>query len=138
MKIVRQSDRPLTPASHEDPQRPGVLKRVLATRDDLLRGHVQMVNWAVLPVGRSFRLHYHEDMQEVFVIINGTVAVTVNGTEHLLVEGDAILIEPSEIHQMTNRCDEDVNYLVVGISLETGGRTIVCSADAEPASPERR
>ena len=124
MQIVRGSEIEFIPASHEDPKNPGVLKRVLATKNDLIRGQVQMVNWSRLPVGSAFQPHYHEDMQEVFVMLNGEVRMSVEGTEHKLVGGDAILIEPREIHQMKNLCDEDVEYVVFGISTEEGGKTV--------------
>lgn len=124
MQIVRGSEIEFVPASHEDPQNPGVLKRVLATKNDLIRGQVQMVNWARLPVGSAFQPHYHEDMQEVFVMLNGKVAMSVEGQHYELAGGDAILIEPREIHQMQNLCDEDVEYVVFGISTEQGGKTI--------------
>ena len=126
MDIIRGNEVPFEPASHEDPNDPGVLKRVLATRNDLIVGHVQMVNWARLPVGKSFCRHYHEDMQEVFVIINGTIRVNADGQQVELHGGDAILIDPRETHAMTNTCDEDVNYVVFGISTGAGGRTVLC------------
>ena len=59
MQIVRGDEIEYTPASHEDPADPGVFKRVLATKFDLLVGLVQMVNWARLPTGKSFRKHFH-------------------------------------------------------------------------------
>ncbi len=130
MDIIRGDDIPFTPASHEDPQDPGVLKRVLATKNDLIVGHVQMVNWSRLPVGKAFRSHYHEDMQEVFVIVNGAVGMEVDGTTHELTGGDAILIDPHEVHAMTNNCDQDVNYLVFGISTGGGGKTVVCGHES--------
>jgi hypothetical protein len=40
MKIVRSSDLSFTAASHEDPKKPGVLKKVLFAKDDLLNGHI--------------------------------------------------------------------------------------------------
>ena len=43
MKIVRGNSLEFIPASHEDSQNPGVLKKVLATRNDLIAGRVQMV-----------------------------------------------------------------------------------------------
>ena len=125
MQIIRGSERPFVPASHEDPARPGVWKRVLATHDDLLAGRVQMLNWARLPQGSSFQAHYHEDMQEIFVIINGQVTVRVDDKESLLCGGDAILIQPREVHTMCNACDEDVHYIVLGITTGQQGKTIV-------------
>ena len=125
MQIIRGSQIEFVPASHEDPQNPGVLKRVLASKKDLLRGQVQMVNWSRLPVGSSFQPHYHEDMQEVFVMLNGRVSMSVNDETHELAGGDAILIEPREIHEMKNLCESDVEYVVFGISTEEGGKTVV-------------
>ena len=125
MKVVRGNEIDFIAASHEDPQNPGVLKRVLATRDDFSTGRVQMLNWSRLPQGSSFAAHYHEDMQEVFVIINGSVEMRVGDSSVTLSGGDAILIERQEVHQMFNRCDQDVDYLVFGIALEQGGKTVV-------------
>ncbi len=126
MQIIRGEEIEFTPASHEDPKDPGVLKRVLTTKHDLIVGKVQMVNWALLPVGKSFQRHYHEDMQEVFIIVTGTVSVTVDDASDELNRGDAILIDPREVHKMTNVCDEDVHYIVFGISTGDGGKTVVC------------
>ena len=127
MKIIRGDDLEFLPASHEDPNDPGCLKRVLATKADLLDGRVQMVNWSKLPIGKSFQLHYHEDMQEVFVLIDGKVSMQVDGNEVSLSGGDCILVEPREVHNMTNCCDHDVHYLVFGISKEQGGRTVMAN-----------
>ena len=124
MKIVRGSEIQFVPASHEDPNDPGVLKRVLATAQDVIRGQVMMVNWSFLPVAKSFEPHYHEDMQEVFIVLNGHVTMTVNGESHDLRRGDSILIDPREVHQMENICQEDVEYVVFGVSTEEGGKTV--------------
>ncbi|MCH2182751.1 MAG: cupin domain-containing protein [Mariniblastus sp.] len=131
MKIVRGNSLEFVPASHEDSRNPGVLKKVLATRNDLIAGRVQMVNWSHLPAGSQFQSHYHEDMQEVFVILNGQVAMTVNGRQVELQGGDAILIDAREIHQMKNCCEQDVDYVVFGISREQGGQTVLALPSQE-------
>ena len=125
MKIIRGAQLEFAPASHEDPRNPGCLKRVLATKTDLLDGRVQMLNWSKLPVGKSFQAHYHEDMQEVFVLLDGEVTMQVDGQHVRLAGGDCILIDPREVHDMTNECGRDVTYVVFGISTGQGGRTIV-------------
>lgn len=124
-KVIRGSEIEFIPASHEDASNPGVLKRVLATKDDLLDGRVQMVNWACLPAGSAFRAHYHEDMEEVFVILTGRVEMTVDQEVIELHAGDAIQIAPGEVHRMQNVTDADLEYLVVGISTGQGGQTVV-------------
>ena len=124
MQIIRGDQIDFIPASHENPGDPGVLKRVLATKNQLIDGRVQMVNWSRLPAGKSFQPHYHEDMQEVFIILNGTVEMTVTDMTCELNGGDAILISPREVHMMKNVCSADVDYIVFGISSGQGGKTV--------------
>lgn len=125
MRIIRGSEIEFVPASHEDQTKPGVLKRVLATRDELIDGRVQMINWASLPAGSSFRAHYHEDMEEIFIILTGRVEVNVDGAVNELAPGDAIVISPTEVHAMTNITDTDLEYIVMGISTGKDGQTVV-------------
>jgi mannose-6-phosphate isomerase-like protein (cupin superfamily) len=102
-----------------------VWKKVLFDKRDFQAGAVQMVNWAKLPVGHAFATHYHEDMQEIFVIVQGIAEITVGTDKAILRRGDAVLIDPREVHQMRNIGDEDVEYFAMGITAETGGRTVV-------------
>ena len=125
MRVVRSGDGEFIPASHEDPTKPGVLKRVIATREGLLDGRVQMMNWVRLPVGSSFRSHYHEDMQETFIIMSGQVVMRVADAQVELDAGDTVIVDPHEVHTMKNACDHEVEYIVVGISLGQNGQTVV-------------
>jgi mannose-6-phosphate isomerase-like protein (cupin superfamily) len=125
MRFVPKSAGEFVPASHEDPKNPGVLKNVLATKATLLDGKVQMINWARLPPGKSFQSHYHEDMQEIFILVAGTAEMTVGDESREAAAGDMIVVEPREIHSMTNVGQTDVEYVVLGISTEEGGKTVV-------------
>ena len=125
MKIIRSADKPFVPASHENPLAPGVWKKVLCQREELQPGTVQMLNWARLPAGSSFAAHYHEDMQEIFIIVAGEAEMVVAGQTIVLGRGDTIAIDPPEVHRMTNRGSEDVEYVVVGITSNKGGKTVV-------------
>ncbi|NMB56492.1 cupin domain-containing protein [Candidatus Beckwithbacteria bacterium] len=84
-----------------------------------------MVNWAKLPVGSSFSAHYHETMQEIFIITKGKVKIIVDGKAYILQEKDLIVADPKEIHEMQNIDRQDVEYLVFGISQGIEGRTVV-------------
>jgi mannose-6-phosphate isomerase-like protein (cupin superfamily) len=125
MKIIRGADLSFTPASHEDPKKPGVLKKILCAKDDCIDGRVQMINWALLPQGSRFNRHYHQDMQEIFIILNGSVSMLVGEEEETLRGGDAVVIPPLAHHEMRNTSSEDVQYIVVGVSLGKGGKTVV-------------
>lgn len=125
MKFIPSTGSGFVPASHENPLNPGVLKRVIATRADLQFGQVQMVNWARLPKGSSFQLHFHEDMQEVFILLSGQVDMRCGSQTFAMHTGDTVIVDVREVHKMTNTGDIDAEYLVFGISSGQGGRTIV-------------
>ena len=124
MRIIRSKDLQFIPANHEDPNNPGVLKRVLFRKDDLIKGRIQMINWAKLLTGRSFEKHYHEDMLEVFIILNGKVKIIVDNEEDYLEKGDAVLIPVKAVHQMINKSQEDIDYIALGISTNDSGKTV--------------
>ena len=125
MQVIRGTALSFIPASHEDPKHPGVLKKVLCSKDMLPAGRLQMINWACLGAGKSFQRHYHEDMLEVFVIISGTVEMEVSGEREILNAQDAVIIPELARHVMHNRGTEDAHYIALGISSERGGKTIV-------------
>lgn len=125
MKIVKNRDLEFVPASHEDPENPGVFKKVLLDQKDLIKGQVMMVNWARLPGGASFRQHYHEDMDEVFVLVEGIARMRVGDETVLMEKGDAVLVPMKKTHRMVNPGTKDVEYVVFGISRGKGGKTII-------------
>ncbi|MFH1675059.1 MAG: cupin domain-containing protein [Pseudomonadota bacterium] len=125
MKIIRSGQLKFIPASHEDPKLPGVLKKVLLRKDDLVDGKIRMINWALLPAGESFRAHYHEDMEEVFIILKGMAMIRIDKEEAVLEKEDVVVVPVGKIHEMKNIGEEDVEYIVVGVSQEKGGKTVV-------------
>jgi mannose-6-phosphate isomerase-like protein (cupin superfamily) len=127
MKIIRFSNIPYTPASHEDPSHPGVLKKVLLHADSFVGGHVQMINWATLGVAKGFTPHYHEDMQEVFIIVNGKARIQIDHEQARLEPGDAVVVPIGAMHTMDNIGDGDVDYIAIGVALGNNGKTVVVS-----------
>jgi mannose-6-phosphate isomerase-like protein (cupin superfamily) len=125
MKIIRSQDRDIIPASHEDPKNPGVLKKILLQRDDLIDARIQMINWAFLKKGKSFKLHYHEDMEEVFIMLQGTVKMVIDNEEETLYKGDTVIIPVGSKHTMTNIGPVDAEYLAIGVAQGKRGKTIV-------------
>ncbi|HUD20225.1 MAG TPA: cupin domain-containing protein [Patescibacteria group bacterium] len=115
MKIVRSKQLTLEPAGHEDPNDPGVVKKVLFHLHDLARGDIQMVNWAVLYPNRSFSAHTHRTMQEVFIIVSGRVIASIDGQDVLLEKGDALVAEPGETHTMKNVTTRTARFIAIGI-----------------------
>jgi mannose-6-phosphate isomerase-like protein (cupin superfamily) len=125
MKIFRLKDLEWTPASHENPESPSVWKKVLLQKADLLEGRVQMVNWCRMEPEKAFRAHYHEDLEEIFIILKGQGKILVDGEEAEMGKGEAVVIPPGIVHEMKNAGGEDLEYLAVGISQGKGGKTVL-------------
>lgn len=125
MKIVRGNAIDFVPASHESASDPGVLKKVLASQADLQEGQIKMLNWSLLKAGKSFQTHFHEDMQEVFVILSGTVEIVVAKTVANLLAGDCVIIDPQEPHAMSNKGESDAVFLAFGIANGEDGKTVI-------------
>jgi mannose-6-phosphate isomerase-like protein (cupin superfamily) len=133
MKRASYLDIPFVPAGHEDPQVPAVWKKALFQKGVFQYGTIQMVNWSRLPAGQKFARHYHEDMQELFVIISGEVQMTAGDETVTLQRGDAVIVEPREAHQMYNAGKQDAEYLAIGLAPNTGGQTVVIG-EKDPAA----
>jgi len=114
------------PASHEKKDDPGVVKKILMKSEDFpMNIKIQMINWARLFMGRSFISHYHEDMDELFIITCGKVKIIINGHDDILESGDAIYIPQGSIHKMDNVSNSDVDYIAIGLSRNKGGKTVI-------------
>lgn len=113
-------------ASHEDPRNPGSFKKIIFSKNDFPDGlFPQMINWARIPKGKSFRLHYHQDMIEIFIITKGKVLMHIAEELKELSEGDSVLVPIGFDHKMTNIGPLDTEYFVIGLAGGKNGKTIV-------------
>lgn len=124
MRIVRFADLNFIPASHEDPKDPGALKKILLKRADIPEGTVQMINWARIPKGKTFKPHYHQSMIEVFIIMTGKVKVKIDKEETILEKGDLVIAYENQVHTMENMGDIDADYFAMGIVTGDDGKTV--------------
>jgi mannose-6-phosphate isomerase-like protein (cupin superfamily) len=115
MKIIRNITIVSEPASHEDPKNPGVLKKVLFRLGDLAAGNIQMINHATLLPKRSFNVHSHQDMQEVFLFVSGRVIMTIDNQDIEVESGDAVIVFPGEKHTMKNLRSREAEFYAIGI-----------------------
>ena len=125
MILKRLNNIPIEAASHENPVNPGVFKQVLIQKNEAPEGKVQMINWATLPRGKHFTSHYHEDMEEIFIIIGGKVIMRVGNETFELKKGDLISVPQLASHEMWNKSETPATYIVIGVSLGKGGKTVL-------------
>jgi quercetin dioxygenase-like cupin family protein len=51
-------------------------------------------------------------MPELFIALEGTALLTLDGKPHTLHLGDALLVEPGESHELTNPTSSPITVLV--------------------------
>lgn len=73
------------------------------------------VNAIVLPPGVETGFHFHDEQQELYVVLTGTLEIHFgDGTSHTLTEGGLARVDAATHRQFRNPGDEDVVYVIVG------------------------
>lgn len=65
-----------------------------------------------VPPGSHIPPHSHATSVEVYVVRRGACELIVNGERHTLRPGDVILMEPGDVHELSNHGDEVFELLV--------------------------
>lgn len=68
--------------------------------------------YVVIPPGCSSRHHYHPQAEESYYILRGQARLVLNGKAYSLSQGDAVLIEPPEHHQIFAEGDDNLEFIV--------------------------
>ena len=91
-----------------------------ALRPEMFRTNWGYVDHLVLPPDASEGLHRHDFIEEFYYVINGRGRVTVDKETAEIGPGDAVPIRLREAHGFYNHTQQDLELLVVGITLEKG------------------
>lgn len=108
MKLSTINGAPEKPVSHN----PAAKKRVWFRQGDL--PPFTQIARVVVPLGEVLAAHAHADMHELFIILEGTARMIVDGHPHDLKPGDAIALAPGETHELANPSNEPLVLLVAG------------------------
>ena len=96
------------PVSHN----PAAKKRVWFRKGEL--PPFTQIARVIVPPGEVLTAHAHADMHELFIILEGTARMVVDGVSHHLAKGDAIALAPGEAHELSNPSSEPLVFLVAG------------------------
>jgi mannose-6-phosphate isomerase-like protein (cupin superfamily) len=66
---------------------------------------------AVLAPGQATERHYHAETEELYVLLEGTGAMEIEGDERAVGPGDAILIPAGAWHQIRATGDGELRFL---------------------------
>jgi len=75
-----------------------------------------------MPPGASEVRHYHRSATQFFYVLQGTLAIEVEGTGHELNQGQGLLIPARQAHQVFNRSALAAEFLVVSNPPAQGDR----------------
>ena len=77
-----------------------------------------------MPPGSAEVRHLHENARQFFFILAGTAVLEVNGSSHELRRGDGLDVPPGMPHQIFNKSNEVLEFLVVSQPHSHGDRAL--------------
>ena len=80
------------------------------------------LNQIVLHAGQRGRIHAHERQEEVYLVLEGTLSLFVEGEEATLERGELIRVAPGVKRQLVNRGPGPLHLLAIGGAGEHEGR----------------
>jgi mannose-6-phosphate isomerase-like protein (cupin superfamily) len=66
----------------------------------------------IIPAGVEVKRHHHPVAEEIYYITAGEGIMTINGASRRVGKGDAIVIEPGDVHKFLNDTKADVHMIV--------------------------
>ena len=80
------------------------------------------LNLILLRPGQRGRIHRHARQEEVYLVLEGTLTLVVEGDEQTLERGELIRVAPAVRRQLVNRGPQDLVLLAIGADGEHQGR----------------
>lgn len=96
------------------------------------------LNQMVLAPGQRGRIHRHQRQEEVYLVLEGTLSLVVEGEESQLQTGELIRVGPAVRRQLVNRGPGRLVLLALGGATEheaRDGEAFADWADTDPVSP---
>jgi uncharacterized cupin superfamily protein len=95
-------------------------------------------NEIVLEPGQRGRIHRHERQEEVYLVLEGSLTLMIEGEEQLLERGELARVGPELRRQLVNRGPGRLLVLALGGSGEHQGRDGLAYPDWEAPADEAR
>lgn len=80
------------------------------------------LNQIVLQPGQRGRIHRHARQEEVYLVLEGTLTLLVEGEETVLERGELVRVAPELRRQLVNREPDALSLLAIGGAGEHEGR----------------
>lgn len=87
------------------------IQEVLGNRAGGIVNH--SVAFITLKPGKASKQHYHKVSSESYLILKGIGSLEIDGNQFDLNPGEAVLIQPLEVHKIINNSPEELVFLAV-------------------------
>lgn len=91
--------------------------------------------WRLAP-GQASTRHRHETQTELYVVLDGTGRIRIDGEPHTLDTLSSVLVEPAAVRQVFNDTGADALWLVVGTPPELANTLQMTPEQLEWAYPD--
>lgn len=79
--------------------------------------NIEFINYTILLPGTSIGEHKHGNDEELYIILEGTGLMNVDGETRLVNAGDIIVNKPFGTHGLENNSERDLKILVIGVCI---------------------
>lgn len=99
------------------------------------------INQIVLAPGQRNRIHRHSLQEEVYLVLDGTLTLLVEGEPLEFAPGEIVAVAPSVRRQLVNRSSKPVSMLALGgmvghEHVPRDAEAFLTWADTEPGTPQ--
>jgi len=81
------------------------------------KSNVDFIDRVVVPPNSTIGRHRHGNNEEMYIVLSGQAEMTIEGEALTVQNGDMILNPAHGEHGLTNMSDENIDLLVIQISL---------------------
>jgi quercetin dioxygenase-like cupin family protein len=96
------------------------------------------LNEIVFQPGQRGRIHRHREQEEVYLVLEGTLTLLIEGEEQTLERGELIRVAPELRRQLVNKGPEKLMLIALGGSSEHAGRDGLAYADWDASDEDAR
>lgn len=91
----------------------GCLNAIEIISQDEFYNKGRMFNIVTLKKGSSVGIHFHNDEQEIYHILEGKATYHDNGVDKLIEKGDTTICLSGECHGISNESDDDLVFIAL-------------------------
>ena len=96
------------------------------------------LNEIVFRPGQRGRIHRHREQEEVYLVLEGTLTLLIEGEEQTLERGELIRVAPEVRRQLVNKGPDRLVLIALGGSGEHAGRDGLAYPDWDTSDEDAR